>query len=1000
MNMKKTIILLCWLLSLQQPTFTQRSAHYVAPERLLTEGKTMFAEGNYAGCKSRMTEFLETQPDASFREEAEYFAVASDFHTGRADVAVNLADYLYRYPATPRRNDISFMLGSAFFRMNDCQQTVFWLQKTDIDLLSERSQEDYAYRLGVASCQTGNRTEARRLLSLLKSRSASYRNAATFYLGCIDFVEGDYKTALQSFNDVKNVQEFRPDALYYIAQINFAQGKYEQAIKEGRELVEACPSHDYTPETYRIIGLSYYQTGDYQKALVNLNSYVNQTDNVAPADYYALGLSNFYLNDYKAAIDNLNLSNPGNDALGQSVYLHLGQAYLKKNDANNALMAFQSASRMDFDPATKEAATYNYAMLLHQNSVSAFGESVTVLENFVNTYPNSVYADRVNNALVDVYLTTKDYNTALASIAKIKNPGSKIREAQQKIYYYLGTVSFTNNDLAGAEQYFSKAIAAGSYAPTEKSESNYWRGETLYKQGQYAKAASDFQAFVNSGVKSGNLQNMAIYNLAYCAFNQQQYETARRYFVRYTSAETANSPTLADAWARLGDCYFFARQFADAETAYNRSVSITPQKGDYAQFQKAYILGLQKDYQGKIAQMDRLIADYPESIYLPDAMYEKGRACVLLENSNLAIQTYRDLCARFPDNANARKAGLQIGLLLFNANRNEEAAAAYKEVIAKYPGTEEARTALQDLKSVYLDMGDVGGYAAYVNSLGGDAKFDVSEQDSLTYLAAERYFARNDWQQARKNMLAYLQSFPNGAFSINAHYYTGQTYYKENNFAAAKPEFRYVVDAGNNQFTEEALVRLSEICYSNGEYEEAFPLYERLQNTAANKSDREIGAIGLIRTAARLNRQNQVMTSANALLKTEPSDPAIATEARYYRAKAAIAIGENSIANTDLRELSKDTRTAFGAEAKYLLAQRLFDNNQSAQAKEIVQEYIKQGTSHSYWLARSFILMADICAANNETLLARQYLESLQNSYKAEGDDINSLINNRLQKLK
>jgi hypothetical protein len=43
--------------------------------------------------------------------------------------------------------------------------------------------------------------------------------------------------------------------------------------------------------------------------------------------------------------------------------------------------------------------------------------------------------------------------------------------------------------------------------------------------------------------------------------------------------------------------------------------------------------------------------------------------------------------------------------------------------------------------------------------------------------------------------------------------------------------------------------------------------------------------------------------------------------------------------------------------------------------------------------------MSDIYVAEGDKLQARQYLESLQNNYKATNDDIHSMINNRLEKM-
>jgi TolA-binding protein len=397
--------------------------------------------------------------------------------------------------------------------------------------------------------------------------------------------------------------------------------------------------------------------------------------------------------------------------------------------------------------------------------------------------------------------------------------------------------------------------------------------------------------------------------------------------------------------------------------------------------------------------MDRLIAEYPQSPYLTDAMYEKGRSYVLLENTPLAIQTFQLLWDRYPNSNNARKAGLHIGQLNFNANRPQQAAEAYKKVVANYPGSEEARVAIEDLKSVYFDLNDVSGYADYVRSLGGAVRFEVTEQDSLTYLAAERFFLRNEFGQARTQMQNYLQTYPTGAFNINARYYLAQTHYQDNNYTLAKQEFQRVLDAGNHQFTEETLIRLAELNYLDKEYEQALTLYERLQNTAANKTNQDVGSLGIILSASQVNRPNLVVTAANRLLGDGSLDPGRANEAKFYRAKAFRALGEAALAERDLQELSRDTRTVFGAEAKYLLAQYYFDTNQAPKAKETVQEYIQQSTPHAYWLARSLILMSDIFASEGNKLQARQYLESLQNNYPGSGDDIQSRINERINNL-
>lgn len=59
-------------------------------------------------------------------------------------------------------------------------------------------------------------------------------------------------------------------------------------------------------------------------------------------------------------------------------------------------------------------------------------------------------------------------------------------------------------------------------------------------------------------------------------------------------------------------------------------------------------------------------------------------------------------------------------------------------------------------------------------------------------------------------------------------------------------------------------------------------------------------------------------------------------------------------------------------------------------------ELANKGTSHQYWLARSFVLLSDIYISNNEYFQAKQYLQSIVENYKGD-DDIKDLVQSRLK---
>ena len=513
-------------------------------------------------------------------------------------------------------------------------------------------------------------------------------------------------------------------------------------------------------------------------------------------------------------------------------------------------------------------------------------------------------------------------------------------------------------------------------------------------------ADTDFRLYAEYAPdKTGRTFALACYNLGYISFKGKAYGKALGYFKRCeTLASTLPDDVRADLCNRMGDCYYRQRDFAMAEDCYARAAATDPGQGDYALFQRAFILGLQKDYSAKISTLDRLLADYHSSPYRDDAMFERGRAYVMMDDTRRAIDCYRTLVAEYPSSSYAPRAAAETAMLLYRSGQLEAAAEAYKAVITGYPGSAEAGQAARDLQSLYVEMNRVDDYFAFAAAAGLGAGQGDGQRDSLTYLAAERIYMTGDKAAGTRALEGYLADFPAGAFAANADYYAGLYYYNQGNHDKALEHLARFTDAAAGRFAPEALTMVAQMLHDRGEYARAAETYAKLRDMASTEEDAIAAETGLMRCHAASGDHRLTAEAATALLAHAKTDPQTVIEAHRLRAKARTAMSMTLEALDDWKAISGDTRTEAGAEARYRTAEILFGDGDNAAAEAEIMSFIADGTPHSYWMARAFLLLADIYAAEGKGDDARQYLLSLKQNYTAD-DDIALMIEERLAKL-
>ncbi len=994
-----TITILALVVSIH--VFSQQSIGFLQAEKDFEKALELYHLNKYGSAREQFEKFItnSVKAESNLISEAYFYRALCSKELENGDAEYLFEQFVLEHPESNKKAFAYYHLGDMQLNRKRYKQALREFEDVDERKLDEKTQHAFKFKKGYCHFMEEEYDVANRYFYELKDIDSKYYDAANYYYAHIQYQKQNYETALKGFERLSEVKAFEKVVPFYIAQIKYLKGDYDEAIEYALPMLKEGTKKRQA-DMARIIGESYFAKKEYIHSITYFEKTVELSEKPRREDYYHLGFSYYYNKNYDKAAEYLSMVTSLNDKMAQNAYYHLADCHLKLNDKKRARVAFEAASKLDFDKDIQEDALFNTIKLNYELSYSPFNEIINSFMSFIEMFPESDKIDLAYDYLGKVFLTTKNYKQALDALERIKIKNVSVYQALQRVAYYHAVDLFTNLRFSEAITYFDYSLKYGKYDNDLKVKSYYWRGEAKYRLNQFTEATSDYNQFILLP-GSFNTQYFALahYNIAYAEFKGKNYEKAKSWWRKYISLEKdKQAATIGDAYNRIGDCYFVQREFQLATNFYEQGGSIVDASPDYSMYQKGISLGILKNHQNKIEVLNNLIYKYPSSNYIDDALYEMGKSYVAMGDLDNAIRKYKTIKEKYPTSSYSKKAMLQLGLVYYNSNDYENSMAFYKRVVNEFPGTQEATESLLGIRNIYMDRNDLDGYVRYTNTLGSFAQLDEREQDSLSYVSAERYYMELKCDVAIKSFQHYLKKYPKGMFVLNANYYMADCLYKQGEKYDALRAYEEVVSRGKNIFTEDALIRSGEINYGMSKYQEALDNFTKLKQIAEIQENQMESRIGILRCYHQLQNADQIIIAADDVMNDPKAAGEIVREARYYKAGALWLKNEKEKAIQEYQILAKSTQSEQGAEAKYKIAQFYFDNGEHKKAEDEVFDFANKGTSHQYWLARSFIVLADIYESSKEYFQAKQYLQSITENYKGE-DDIHPMVQERLQRI-
>ncbi|MEX2596578.1 MAG: tetratricopeptide repeat protein [Salibacteraceae bacterium] len=951
-------------------------------------GLQLYEKQLYGAAKDQFEQTASEVSDqnSEISANAHFFIASCALELFHKDAEFLLKEFIRNHSTSTRINDAWFLLGEYNYRKKDWNDAIDYFNEIDPDDLSEPRKSEYLFKKGFSYFQKNDYDKAADQFFQMKEASSIYYAPGVYYFAHINYELGNYATALKSFKSLDEHPQFGEVVPYYIVQVYHFQEKYDNLIAYGKPFLKQ-DEVKRKAEISRLVGEALYHREAYDEAIPFLEDFMASRLPKQKEDFYVLGYACYRANLFDKAAEQFSKISYSDDSLGQNASYHLGETYLKASKKSYARNAYRTASRMDFDPKMKEDALFKYAQLSYELSYDPYDGAIAAFKEYIDVYPNSERTQEAFDYLVNIYLTSKNYDAALSSIDEYDDPDIRLQEAYQRIAYNKAVSLYQDRLFRDAINYFKKSL---KYTQSKELTAlgNYWIAEAQYNRNEFDQAVESYKTFIYTpGAVLTPYFNLANYNIGYACFQQDKFNDATSWYRRFTSYNKEKDEVkLNDANLRLGDCYFMLNDYPAAFDYYEKAARIGKADQDYALYQLAMTQGLLKNLNAKLESLEKLTNNFPESHYLVAAYYEIGRVHIALGNDEEALANLNKVVSDFPGSIYVRKAMVSIGQTYYNQQRDDEALKVFLSIIEKYKTFDDTREALIGVQNIYTDQGRVEKYEDLISSLEYVSISDMA-LDSINYEAAEIQYFNGQCKEAVAAFDKYLNRFEKGVFHLNSKFYRAECLYKMGQQDAALEDYEFVADQPQNKFSESALLKAARINFSRENYPDALAYYKRLSMFGHYKDNLLEAEIGQMRCNFKLNNFQGAIANAFIVLENEKIDSKLETEADLVIAKSNLELESPMEADLHLKKVMMSGSPSQAAEATYLSARVQFNMDSLDSAEVIVFDLVENHQSQSFWMAKGLILLSDIYVTRGDLFQARATLESIIDNY-TERDEL------------
>jgi len=955
-------------------------------ERAYASAVQLYDQRLYADALTAFEAYRAQYPTHVQSSQALYLSAKSALAQNQDETAIRLFGAFQRaYPSHPRAPDAQLSLAQYFLAEGETSAARNQLQSIIDDPASSAQAARALYLFGQSERDRGNFDTALRYFERVKTQhtDTDVAPAAFYAVGATQVQLERYDAAAAAFEDLGRQFPDSPFAQNLgtaLAEVYYRLDRYEQAATELQSRLPQLQDKQRARALF-LLAESYNQLRSGEEAVVHYRRVIDEHPNtpyVAPAQY---GLAWHYLRteEHQPAAERfaqVRRKQSGRLSERAAYYEAVSRAALGQTE--RAVELYQTVAEQQPDARLAAEALFEAGLLRYQQE--QYGSAAAFFRALVRDHPDAARTGDAHYWLGNAYLVDENLDRALEAYNKAVAQDAAPDSLLTEVRFQKAWAQYEDGRYAGAASDFM-ALAQSFPNTSRGREALFWGGDSFYQQGNLDRARQLFARYLDNN-PNGDHVNGARYALAWTHFKQNRYEAAARLFRafldNYSASPSAEVPYAQDARLRLADCYYALKRYEDAIAVYRR---VGGQGTDYALYQAGEALNYAGRPEEALRSLQRLVEQYPDSRWHPQALYRIGAIHFQEQNYEEARQAYRQLLTTYPTHRRAAEAQYGIGDSYYNAGDMEAAVNAYRTVLEEYP---ERATATEAALSLFFALSAAGQdeQASDVIASIEEATPSVDLRDRLRFARAKAAYQSGQSKQALRLFQDFVRTSTTPSLLPESYYYLGLLYADQDDPGPAKNYLQQLVDRyPDSEVTPQGALRLGDLYMDDEAYQKAADAYKAAaESDAINDEFRAQARYGQSTALLNLGRRDEAKTVLNRILE-EGRGGALQASARLGLARIYEDEGRTDEALSGYRSVAESADSETGAEALYRLGRLLRTQNAP---KEAIQELDRMSSlfaGYPEWEARALLEQARAYRAMGQTGQASQLYDEVATSY-------------------